>query len=119
MDLKHLRTFVAIAECGTVSKAALRLHTAQPALSRQIIDLEKELGIALFDRIGRRLRLTAEGEQFLGNCRDLLGQAGALADPASSTSSSSSRGSTVWPRAIWARSRTPPRSWPPIRTRAC
>jgi DNA-binding transcriptional LysR family regulator len=80
MDLKHLRTFVAIAECGTVSKAAIRLHIAQPALSRQVIDLEKELGIALFDRIGRRLRLTAEGEQFLGSCRDLLGHAGALAD---------------------------------------
>ncbi len=80
MDLKHLQTFVAVAEHGTVSKAAVRLHTAQPALSRQIIDLEKELGIALFDRIGRRLRLTGEGEQFLGNCRSLLGHVSALSD---------------------------------------
>jgi DNA-binding transcriptional LysR family regulator len=80
MDLKRLQTFVAIAECGTVSKAAVRLHTAQPALSRQIIDLEKELGIALFDRIGRRLRLTGEGEQFLGNCRRLLGYVSSLTD---------------------------------------
>ena len=67
MDLKHLRTFVAVSEYGTVSEAALRLHTAQPALSRQIMDLEKELGIKLFDRVGRRLRLTGEGEAFLGN----------------------------------------------------
>jgi DNA-binding transcriptional LysR family regulator len=80
MDLKHLQTFVAVAEHGTVSKAAVRLHTAQPALSRQIIDLEKELGIALFDRIGRRLRLTGEGEQFLGNCRSLLGHVSVLSD---------------------------------------
>jgi len=80
MDLKHLRTFVAIAECGTVSEAAVRLHTAQPALSRQVIDLEKELGITLFDRVGRRLRLTAEGAQFLDSSRALLGHAGSLAD---------------------------------------
>src|SRR5437899_8577741 len=80
MDLKHLRTFVAVAELGTVSKAALRLRVAQPALSRQIIDLEKELGLTLFDRVGSRLRLTGEGEQLLGNCRRLLGDASSLAD---------------------------------------
>jgi DNA-binding transcriptional LysR family regulator len=83
MDLKHLRTFVAVADHGTVSKAALQLHTAQPALSRQIIDLEKELGITLFDRVGRRLSLTSEGTQFLGNCRALLGYANSLADQVS------------------------------------
>jgi DNA-binding transcriptional LysR family regulator len=82
MDLKHLRAFVAVAEDGTVSKAAMRLNTAQPALSRQIIDLERELGIALFDRVGRRLRLTGEGEQFLGNCRGLLGHVASLTEQA-------------------------------------
>jgi DNA-binding transcriptional LysR family regulator len=82
MDLKHLRAFVAVAEHGTVSEAAMRLRTAQPGLSRQIIDLEKELGIALFDRVGRRLRLTGEGEQFLGNCRRLLGYASSLTEQA-------------------------------------
>lgn len=82
MDLKHLRTFVAVAELGTVSKAAMRLRIAQPALSRQIIDLEKELGLALFDRVGRRLLLTAEGDQLLGNCRRLLGYASSLTDQA-------------------------------------
>jgi DNA-binding transcriptional LysR family regulator len=82
VDLKHLRTFVAVAELGTVSKAALRLRIAQPALSRQIIDLEKELGLTLFDRVARRLLLTGEGEQLLGNCRKLLGYASSLTDQA-------------------------------------
>lgn len=82
MDLKHFRTFVAVAECGTVSQAAKRLHTVQPALSRQIIDLESELGIALFHRIGGRLHLTPEGEQLLGSCRRLLGYASSISDQA-------------------------------------
>jgi len=80
MDLKHFRTFVAVAEYGTVSRAATRLHTVQPALSRQIIDLESELGITLFHRIGGRLRLTTEGEQLLGSCRRLLGYASSIRD---------------------------------------
>ncbi len=82
MDLRHLRTFVAVAEFGTVSKAALHLHTAQPALSRQISDLEQELGLALFDRVGRRLFLTGAGEQLLGSCRSLLGSVSALGEQA-------------------------------------
>jgi DNA-binding transcriptional LysR family regulator len=75
MDLRHTRTFVTVAELGTVSKAALRLRIAQPALSRQISDLEQELGFKLFDRVGRRLLLTGEGEQLLGDCRGLLNYA--------------------------------------------
>lgn len=75
MDLRHARTFVAVAEMGTVSKAALQLHVAQPALSRQISDLEAELGVKLFDRVGRRLVLTGEGEQLLDDCRALLADA--------------------------------------------
>src|SRR5260370_39704979 len=73
MDLRRLRTFVAVAEQGTVSKAALCLRTTQPALSRQIRDLQQELGLRLFNRVGRGLVLTAEGEQFLGDCRGALG----------------------------------------------
>lgn len=73
MDLRHLRTFVTVAEQGTVSKAAVQLHTAQPALSRQIHDLEDELGVKLFDRVRRRLVLTGEGEQLLEHCRTILG----------------------------------------------
>jgi DNA-binding transcriptional LysR family regulator len=82
MDLRHARTFVTVAELGTVSKAALRLRVAQPALSRQIRDLERELGLKLFDRIGRRLLLTGEGEQLLSDCRCLLNYATAVGERA-------------------------------------
>lgn len=82
MDLRHVRTFVTVAELGTVSRAAERLHTAQPALSRQIGNLERELGLKLFDRVGRRLVLTGEGEQLLGDCRGLLNYATALGERA-------------------------------------
>src|SRR3954470_21556175 len=80
MDLRRLRTFVAVAELGTVSKAALRLRITQPALSRQIIDLQQELGLRLFHRVGRGLVLTAEGEQFLGDCRGVLAHIDALGE---------------------------------------
>ena len=80
MDLKRLRTFVAVADLGTVSKAALRLRISQSALSRQISDLEYECGFKLFDRIGRRLFLTTRGEQLLGDCRGVLGQMGSLGE---------------------------------------
>jgi DNA-binding transcriptional LysR family regulator len=80
MDLKRLRTFVAVADLGTVSKVALRLRISQSALSRQISDLEYECGFKLFDRIGRRLFLTTRGEQLLGDCRGVLGQLGMLGE---------------------------------------
>jgi DNA-binding transcriptional LysR family regulator len=82
MDLRRLRTFVTVAELGSVSKAALRLHVAQSALSRQIIDLEKELDLRLFDRIGRRLVLTREGDQLVKNCRGVLGNVALLVEQA-------------------------------------
>lgn len=82
MDLRQVRTFVTVAELGTVSKAALHLHIAQPALSRQIVDLEKDLGLKLFDRIGRRLVLSSEGEQLLVDCRGLLSYARAVGERA-------------------------------------
>lgn len=84
MNLKHARTFVTVAEFGTVSAAALHLHVAQPALSRQIEALEGELGVKLFDRVGRRLALTAAGEQLLGACRALLESADAIGEQARS-----------------------------------
>ena len=80
MDLRRLRTFVAVAELGAVSKAALRLRVGQPALSRQISHLQRELGLRLFDRVGRGLVLTAEGEQFLGDCRAVLGHVESLGE---------------------------------------
>ena len=82
MNLRHVLTLVTVAELGTVSRAAVRLHTAQPALSRQIGNLEQELGLKLFDRVGRRLVLTGEGEQLLGDCRSLLRCASALGERA-------------------------------------
>jgi len=84
MDLRHARTFVTVAELGTVSKAAQRLRIAQPALSRQISTLERELGIKLFDRIGRRLLLSSDGEQLLDDCRKLLNFSRALGERAQS-----------------------------------
>jgi DNA-binding transcriptional LysR family regulator len=82
MDLRQLRTFVTVVDEGTVSKAALYLRIAQPALSRQIIDLEQELGVKLFDRVGRGLMLSAAGEQLVGNCRTLLGDVISLSEHA-------------------------------------
>jgi DNA-binding transcriptional LysR family regulator len=82
MKLHHARTFVTVAELGTVSKAAQRLRIAQPALSRQIGALEQELGIKLFDRVGSRLLLTSNGEQLVSDCRDLLGFAGSISERA-------------------------------------
>jgi DNA-binding transcriptional LysR family regulator len=58
VDLRRLKTFVAVAELGTVSKAAVHLRIGQPALSRQISDLQQELELRLFDRVGRHLVLT-------------------------------------------------------------
>lgn len=72
MEIRLLRYFVAVADEGTVSHAAERLHMTQPALSRQVKQLEKAIGVRLFQRAGTRLRLTSAGEEFLGEARDLL-----------------------------------------------
>src|SRR6516225_2592160 len=72
MDLRRLRTFVVVAEQGTVSSAATTLRITQPALSRQLQDLQAEFGVRLFDHVGRRLRLTAEGAELVPTCRGRL-----------------------------------------------
>jgi DNA-binding transcriptional LysR family regulator len=82
LDIRHLRTFAVVAEHGTVSKASTLLGVAQPALSRQIKDLETELDVKLFDRIRRRLVLTNEGQLLLGDCRSVLGAVHSLKDRA-------------------------------------
>lgn len=74
MDLRQLSTFIQIAQLGSVSKAANKLHTAQPALSRQIRMLEDELHVRLFDRHGRGMRLTEAGELFLARSQAILTQ---------------------------------------------
>ena len=82
MDFRRLRTFVTVAEHGSVSKAAQVLRISQPGLSRQLQDLQYELKLRLFDRVGRRLVLTTEGEQLLGSCRTLLSQANSITEQA-------------------------------------
>ncbi len=72
MELRHLRTFRAIAETGGVHAAATRLSVAQPAVSRTLRDLEAELGFALFDRVGRGLRITQAGAAYLAEISPLL-----------------------------------------------
>ena len=82
MDFREVQTFVAVADLGTVSRAAERLHITQPALSRQIANLEGELGLKLFDRVGRRLLITSEGAQLLNECRGLLNYSRAVREQA-------------------------------------
>ena len=72
INLRQLHTFVAIAEAGGFASAQDRLAISQPAASRQIQALEAELGVMLFDRIGRRIRMTSEGEDLLRRSRRLL-----------------------------------------------
>jgi DNA-binding transcriptional LysR family regulator len=78
MNLRYLQTFVGIAQAGSIARAGARLNVSQPAASRQILALEAELGVRLFDRIGRRLRLTSEGEDLLRQSRRLLMEADLL-----------------------------------------
>ena len=72
MELRHLRYFVAVAEELSFTRAAERLHLAQPSLTRQIKDLEEEIGVRLVDRSGKRIGLTEEGKSFLTDTKRLL-----------------------------------------------
>jgi LysR family hca operon transcriptional activator len=83
MELRHLRYFVAVVEEGSFNRAAtLRLHTAQPSLSRQIRDLEDELGVQLLKRSSRGLEPTAAGRAFLDHARLILAQVNAASEVA-------------------------------------
>src|SRR3954469_20437350 len=75
MELRHLRYFVAVAEEENVSRAALKLHVSQPALGRQIRDLEEELGFSLLERSAKSVRLTEAGRTFLDEARAVLQRA--------------------------------------------
>jgi LysR family transcriptional regulator, hca operon transcriptional activator len=76
LELRHLRYFVAVAEAGSLKLAAEeKLHTTQPSLSRQIRDLEHEVGASLFSRSARGVELTPAGRTFLDHARVMLSQA--------------------------------------------
>lgn len=72
MELHQLRYFVAAAETGNFTQAAVRSHVSQPSLSQQIIKLEDELGQKLFNRLGRRVQLTPAGQTFFDRARRIL-----------------------------------------------
>lgn len=74
LELRHLRYFEAVARLSHVTRAAAELHIAQPALSKQISQLELELGVVLFDRVGRSVRLTEAGEALLPHARAVIAQ---------------------------------------------
>ena len=83
MELRHLRYFVAVAEAGSLTVAAERkLHTSQPSLSRQIRDLEDEVGTPLLTRRARGIELTPAGRAFLDHARSVLSQVEAAAEAA-------------------------------------
>ena len=65
MELRHLRYFVAVVDAGSITRAAQTVRVAQPSLSRQLRQLEDEVGEGLFDRTGRRAQLSAAGQVFL------------------------------------------------------
>lgn len=78
LDLRQIRYFVAVAEAGNVGRAAEQLHISQSPLSRQIMQLEEQLGVTLFERSKQRVHLNAEGRAFLAEARALLVNAARL-----------------------------------------
>ena len=82
MDLRSLRYFAEVAETENFSRAAERLHRSQPALSRCMRELEEELGLRLFERMGRRVVLTSNGRALLGRVRLLLKEVDGLTEHA-------------------------------------
>jgi DNA-binding transcriptional LysR family regulator len=75
MEIRHIRYFLAVVELGTITAAAERLRVAQPAISRQLQNLERELGVVLFDRHGPRLTLTHAGSEMVRVASDLITRA--------------------------------------------
>lgn len=82
MELRHLRYFLAVAETENIRRASERLHIAQPAVSRQLQDLERELGIELFDRLPRGLRLNTAGRSYRADVERILGSLAEAGDHA-------------------------------------
>ncbi|MDF2500923.1 MAG: gltR 1 [Anaerosporomusa subterranea] len=72
MEIKQLRTFIAIISAGSFAQAAEHLGYTQPTLTTHIQSLERELNVKLFDRLGHRIRLTRQGERFLSYAERIL-----------------------------------------------
>jgi DNA-binding transcriptional LysR family regulator len=90
MELRHLRYFVAVADSLSFTKAAARLHLAQPSLTRQIQNLEEEIGVKLLERSKKHVALTGEGTAFLVDARRMI----ALAEESIRSVQRLSRGET-------------------------
>jgi len=88
MEVHQLRYFCAVAESGSFTRAAEREQVAQPSLSQQIMKLEEELGVRLFDRLGRSVRLTGFGQVFLPRARSILVELKAAKDEVAERQSS-------------------------------
>jgi DNA-binding transcriptional LysR family regulator len=82
MELRHLRYFIALGDVENFRRAAERLHLAQPALSRQIGSLEKELGVKLLDRLAHGTRLSPAGRAFLEDAKRIMGEVDVAAERA-------------------------------------
>lgn len=80
MERNQLRYIVEVAKCGNITRAAEKLHIAQPSLSSQIINLERELGVSLFERTKKRVRLTDAGDAFAKEAQHILNEIDHLAE---------------------------------------
>src|SRR5215470_4486892 len=101
VNIDQLRSFVTVVESGGIHRAVARLHLSQPAASRQINALEAALGVPLFDRIGRRLKLTSEGEGLLRLSRRLLGEVEVFHERAIAFKRGKP-GYSEWPLPLWS-----------------
>ncbi len=72
MTLRNLRIFLAVADCGSMSEAAKKMHIAQPSVSGTIGEIEEQYGVRLFERLGRRLYITPTGTQLCEYARHIL-----------------------------------------------
>lgn len=109
MNIRQLETFYGIAQLGTFSVAAERLHTSQANVSARIRELEEELDIALFERIGRRVQLTLKARELLPHASSVVTDAARLRMAAGRIwfkASSRSVWAKRWPRSRWSRSLT-------------
>lgn len=104
LDLKHLRIVVAAAECGSFSSAALRLNTEISAVSRAVRDVEDMLGVAVFERLPRGVRLTPAGEIYVISARDILTRVAAAEQRARAVGGNGAGALSlglVWPTFCW------------------